>query len=121
MNIITEGLQRKTSEDRRYKWRMKKRVKWKLLQQRWNDKLIREFRELEQIHIDLLEKERLKGMESQQEGSAEIQKIYDGRLVLEASKENEMYCILKTESCWVFAGYENLGKKTIIGNCYINR
>ena len=65
VNIITEGLQRKTSKDRRYKWRMKKRVKWKILQQRWNGKLMNEFRELEQIHIDLLEKERLKEMESQ--------------------------------------------------------
>jgi len=58
--------------------------------------MMNEFRELEKIHIDLLEKERLKGMESQQEGSAEIQKIYDGILVLGASKEDEMYCILKT-------------------------
>jgi len=47
--------------------------------------MMNEFRELEQIHIDLLEKERLKGMESQQEG-----------LVLGASKEDERYCILKT-------------------------
>ena len=65
---------------------MKKRVKWKLLQQRWNGELINEFRELEQIHIDLLKKERLREMESQQEGSAKIQKTYDGGLVLEASK-----------------------------------
>jgi len=62
---ISLVVQRKTSEDQRYRWRMKKRVKWKLLQQRWNDKLINKFRELEQIHIDSLEKERLKGMELQ--------------------------------------------------------
>ena len=72
---------------------MKKRVKWKLLQQKWNGKLMNEFRELEQIHIDLLEKDKIKGMESQQRGSAEIQKVYDGRFVLEASKEAERSCI----------------------------
>ena len=34
--------------------------------------------------------------------------IYDGRLVLEASKEDEGSCILKTENCCVLAGYVNL-------------
>ena len=47
---------------------------------------------------------------SPQEGSAEIQKNYDGGLVLKASKENERYCILKTESCCVFAGHIDLSK-----------
>lgn len=47
-------------------------------------------------------------MESHQEGSVEIQKIYDGGLVLEASKEDERYFILKTESCCVFAGHIDL-------------
>ena len=60
-----------------------------------------EFRKLEQIHIDL---------KSPQEGSAEIQKIYGGGLVLEASKENGRYCILKTKGCCVFAGHINLKK-----------
>jgi len=50
---------------------------------------VNEFRELEQIHIYLLEKERLIEIESQQRRSTEIQKIYDGILVLEASKEDE--------------------------------
>ena len=67
-----------------------------------------EFRELEKIHINLLEKKRLKGMQSHQEGSAEFQKIYDGRLVLEASKEDEGSCILKIDNCCVFAGHVNL-------------
>lgn len=59
------------------------------------------FRKLEQIHIDL---------KSPQEGSAGIQKIYDGGLVLEASKENGKYCISKTEGCCVFAGHIELRK-----------
>lgn len=87
-----------------------KRVKWKLLQQRWNGKLMHEFKELEQIHISLLEKKRLKGIESHQEESIEIEKICDGGLVLEASKENRRYCILKTKSCCVFVGHINLRK-----------
>lgn len=94
-------VQRKISEDRRYRWRLKKRVKWKLLQQRWNSKLMNEFRKLEQIHIDL---------KSPQEGSDEIPKIYGGGLVLEASKENRRYCILKTKGCCVFAGPIDLRK-----------
>ena len=105
VNIITEGLQRKTNEDRRYIWRKKKRVKWKLLQQRWNVKMMNEFRELEKIHIYLLEKKTLKGMESQQEGSAEIQNIYDGILVLEASQEDGRYCFFKIDDCCMFAGH----------------
>ena len=59
---ISLAVQRKPNEERRYRWRTKKQVKWKLLQQRWNGKLMNDFRELEQIHIDLLEKKRLKGM-----------------------------------------------------------
>ena len=93
------AVQRKTSKNRRYIWRLKKRVKWKLLQQRLNGKLMNEFRKLEQIHIDL---------KSPQKGSAEIQKIYDGGLVLEASKKNGRYCILKTEGCFVFSGHIDL-------------
>ena len=56
-----------------------------------------EFWELEQIHIDMLKKERLREIESQQEGFAEIQKIYDGRLVLEASQEDGRYCVFKIQ------------------------
>ena len=43
----------------------------------------------EQIHISLLEKERLIGIESQQRGFAETQKFHGGNLVLEASKETK--------------------------------
>jgi len=53
---------------------------------------------LEQIHISLLEKERLIGIESQQRGFAETQKFHGGNLVLEASKETERYGIFKTDS-----------------------
>jgi len=41
---------------------MRKWVRWNLLQKKWNSKLINKFKELEKIHISLLEKERLKGI-----------------------------------------------------------
>ena len=65
-------LQEKVNGYQRHGWKMRKRVRWNLLKRRWNVKLISEFRELEKRHIDLLEKERLKGVESQQRGSTEI-------------------------------------------------
>ena len=69
LDILTEWLQGKENEDRRHGWRMRKWLKWSLLQKKWNAKLINKFIEFEQIHITLLEKERLKGIESQQKGS----------------------------------------------------
>ena len=62
-------------------------VRWYLLQKKWNAKMINKFRELEQIHIALLEKERLKGIESQQRGFVETQKVHCEILVLEASNK----------------------------------
>ena len=37
-------------------------------------------------------------------GFTEIQKVYDGRLVLEAAKEAERYCVFKTNSLLMNAG-----------------
>ena len=54
--------------------------------------------ELEQVHIYLLEKERLIGIESQQRGFAETQKFHGGNSTLEASKEIERSGIFKTDS-----------------------
>lgn len=53
---------------------------------------------LGQIHISLLEKERLIGIESQQRGFAETQKFPGENLVLEASKGTERFDILETDS-----------------------
>ena len=89
------------NENRRYGWRIRKRVKWNLLQQGWNVKLMNK---LEQIHISLLEKERLIGIESQQRRFAENQKFHGGNLVLEASKETKSSVIFKTGSFSVNVG-----------------
>ena len=70
---------------------MRKWVRLNLFQKKWNAKLINEFIEIEQIHISLLEKERLKGIESQQRGFAETQKFLGGNLVLGASKATERF------------------------------
>ena len=75
MEVLQGWIQEKENEYQRYGWRMRKHVRWNLLQKRWSVKLINKFRELEKRHIDFLEKERLKGFESRQRGSAEIQKI----------------------------------------------
>lgn len=58
----------------------------------------------------MLQKKRLREMESQQEGSVEIQKIYDGGFVLEASKEDGRYCVFKINDCCMFASHIDLRK-----------
>ena len=80
---------------------MKKWARWNLLQKKWNAKLINKFIELEQIHISLLEKETLKGVESQQIGSFGNQKVHCGRLMLEEENETERSCVLKTNDLCV--------------------
>ena len=92
---------------------MRKCVKWNLLQERWNVKLIKKFRELEKRHIDLLEKERLKGVESQQKGSIENQKVHCERLVLEASNETERSCIFKTNDLCMIADTSQDDEQTL--------
>lgn len=64
LDVIMKWLQERMNEDQRYGWRIRKCIKWNLLQKRWNSKLINQFRELEKRHISLLEKERLKGIQS---------------------------------------------------------
>lgn len=86
LNILQEWFQEKENEDRRHGWRIRKWVNWNLLQQKWNAMLMNK---LEQIHIALLEKDRLIGIESQQRGFVENQKFHYGNMVLEASKETE--------------------------------
>ena len=71
LEVLQGWLQEKENEYQRHGWRMRKRVRWNLSQKIWNVKLINKFKELEKRHIDLLEQERLKGIESQQRGSAE--------------------------------------------------
>ena len=88
-------------------------VSWNLLQKRWNVKLINKFRELEKRNIDLLEKERLKGIESQQKGSAEIQKVHCEIFVLEASNEAKRSCIFKINIFSMSAGTSQDDKKTL--------
>lgn len=101
LDILQEWFQEKVNEDRRHGWRIRKWVKWNLLQQKWNAMLMNK---LEKIHMSLLEKERLIGIESQQRGFAETQKFHGGNLVLEASKETERSGILKTDSFSVNTG-----------------
>ena len=59
LKIIQEWFQEKENEDRRHGWRIRKQVKWNLLQHKWNAMLMNK---LEQIHIYFLEKERLIGI-----------------------------------------------------------
>jgi len=61
LNILQEWFQDKVNEDRRHGWRIRTLVKWNLLQQKWNAMLMKK---LEQIHISLLEMERIIGVES---------------------------------------------------------
>ena len=71
LEVLQGWLQEKENEYERHGWRIRKLFRCNLFQKIWNVKLINEFRELEKRHIDLLEKERLKGVESQQKGSTE--------------------------------------------------
>lgn len=119
LDIRQEWFQEKENEDRRHGWRISKRVKWNLLQQKWNAMLMNK---LEQIHISLLEKERLIGIESQQRGFAKTQKFHGGNLVLEASKETERSDIFKTDSLSMNTGMvlnkEFVSIKTANDHCY---
>ena len=71
--------------------------------------MINKFRELEKIHITLLEKERFKEIESQQRGSAKTHKLHYERLVLEASNEAERYCKFNTDNSCVNVSYAGKG------------
>ena len=83
---------------------MRKWVRWNLLQKKCNAKLMKKFKEIEQIHISLLEKERLKGVKSQQIRSARNQKVHCGRLMLEERNETEKSCCFKTNYLCLNAG-----------------
>lgn len=115
LDILHEWFQEKVNEDRRHGWRIRKRVKWNLLQQKWNAMLMNK---LEQIHISLLEKERLIGIESQQRGFAENQKFHGENLVLEASKETKRSDIFKTDSLSVNASMEFVAIETANDHCF---
>ena len=83
------------------------------IEKKWNVKLINEFRELEKRHIELLEKERLKGIESQQKGSVEDQNVHCEGLVLEASNKTERSCIFKTKDLCMIAGTSQDDEQTL--------
>ena len=104
LEVLQGWLQEKENEYQRHGWRMRKWVRWNLLQKIWNVKLINELRELEKRHIEFFEKERLKGIESKQKGSVENQKVHCERLVLEASNEAERSCIFKNNYFCMIAG-----------------
>ena len=97
LEVLQGWLQEKKNGYRRHGWKMRKRVRWKLLEKIWNVILISEFTELEKRHIDFLEKQRLKGVESQQKGSNKTQKVYCEGLVFDAS--NEALVFLKVMIC----------------------
>ena len=113
LEVLKEWLQERQNEDQSYGCRMRKQVKWNLLQEIWNVKLINKFRELEKKHIDLLEKERLKGIKSQQKGSAENQKVHCEILVLEVSNKTERSCIFKTNDLCMIAGTSQDDEKAL--------
>ena len=52
LDILQKWFREKENEDRRHGWRIRKWVKWNLLQQKWNAMLMNK---LEKIHIALLE------------------------------------------------------------------
>jgi len=118
-NILHEWFQEKENEDRRNGWRIRKRVKWNLLQHKWNAMLMNK---IEQIHISLLEKERLIGIESHQRGFVETQKSHGGNLVLEASKDTKRSGIFKTDNLSVNVGMvlnkEFFAIETANDHCY---
>ena len=92
---------------------MRKQVRWNLLKKKWNAKMINKFRELEQIHINFLEKERLKGFESPQKGSLQTQKVHCEKLVLEASNKTERSCIFKTNDLCMIVGASQNDEKIL--------
>ena len=101
-------MQETANECQRHGWRMRKWVIWNLFKNKWNAKLMNKFRELEHIHISLLEKERLKGIESQQIGSVGNQKVHYERLVLEEENETKRSCVFKTNYlCMIADTYQD--------------
>jgi len=115
LNILHEWFQEKENEYQRHGWRIRKWVKWNLLQQIWNAMFINK---LEKIHITLLEKEILIEIESWKRCFAEKQKFHGGNFMLKASKETERSGIFKIDSLFMNAGMEFVAIEIANDQCF---